>query len=296
MVIPVYRPGKEFRKLIERLQRQTYRIDHIIIMNTISEGYPFPDLRKPGVKDPAEIIVKDLSKNEFNHGLTRNAGFSLSEAEFVICMTQDAIPENDDLVKELVKPFEDEDVVVTYARQLPRKDCRQVEQYVRSFNYPDYDIVKTKETFDTLGIKNIFCSDVCAAYRREFHKQAGGFCETDFNEDMIFAYHAIIQGKKVYYASGARVLHSHNYSYLEQFKRNREIGRSQRKHSDVFGNLKSEDEGIRMLKNGIRHFHDERKDYLIPDFILSSGFKFLGFQIGKQLKHSKKNKKTLGIF
>ena len=49
----------------------------------------------------------------------------------------------------------------------------------------------------------------------------------------------------------------------------------------MFGSLKSENEGIRMVKNGIKYFIKNKKAYLIPDFILYSGFKFAGFKIGK---------------
>lgn len=132
-----------------------------------------------------------------------------------------------------------------------------------------------------MGIKAIFCSDVCAMYDRNKYFEIGGFRKADFNEDMLFAYDAITSGKKVYYASKARVIHSHNYSYRQQFFRNIEIGKSQKEFQDVFGSLKSENEGIRMVKNGIKYFIKNKKAYLIPDFILYSGFKFAGFKIGK---------------
>ncbi len=282
VVIPVYKPEKEFRKLIERLLRQTCSIHNIIIIQTQCKGYSVRELlSRLRDSDLEKIIIKDIKQSEFNHGLTRNKGMSLSSAEFVIMMTQDAIPADEYMVENLLAPFEDEGVCVAYARQLPRKDCRLVERYVRSFNYPDRDMVKTKDTFETLGIKNIFCSDVCAAYRREEHIRLGGFQETDFNEDMIFAYGAIMAGKKVYYASKAKVIHSHNYSYLQQFRRNIDIGRSQKKFKDIFGQLKSENEGMKLLKSGISYLIKQGKWYYIPDFIIGSGFKFVGYRIGK---------------
>lgn len=309
VVIPTYKPGKEFKKIIERLLRQTHHINKIIIINTMCEGYQLPDFSKycqhssdtlySNVADELRgqsgehsadnksrlvknrIVVHNIERSEFNHGLTRNLGISLSDAEFVVFMTQDAIPAGETLIEELIKPFEDDEVYVVYARQLPRKDCRYVERYVRSFNYPDMDIVKTKDSFDKMGIKTIFCSDVCAAYRRQAHVELGGFKETDFNEDMIFAYDAIMEGKKLYYASKAKVIHSHNYSYKQQFKRNIEIGKSQKKFDYIFGSLKSEDEGIKLLKNGIKYLLDNGKGYYIPDFILESAFKYIGFRIGR---------------
>lgn len=300
VIIPTYKPEKEFYLLIEKLFEQKYSINKIIIINTlISEELIKDDNEikndfignlksKIDGEYKKELVEKveihNIDKEEFNHGLTRNYGASFSKADFVVFMTQDAVPFDDNLIFELLKPFDDDDVYVTYARQLPRKDCKYVEKYVRSFNYPKHDIIKTKADFEKLGIKTIFCSDVCAAYRRKTHIKLGGFEKTDFNEDMIFAYKTVMEGKKVYYASEAKVIHSHNYSYIQQLKRNIEIGKSQKKFDYIFGQIKSETEGIIMIKKGIRHLMKKGKWYLIPDLILSSGFKFIGFKIGKNSK------------
>lgn len=281
VIIPTYKPGKELLRLIDLLMKQEGKINKIIIINTLAEKAEFPVLDEYADE---KVERHDIPEEDFNHGLTRNYGISLSDAEYVVFMTQDAIPADDKLITELLLPFADEDVYVTYAKQLPRKNCKYVERYVRSFNYPSHDMVKTKEDFDTMGIKTIFCSDVCAAYRRERHGELGGFPKTDFNEDMIFAYKTVMAGKKVYYASRARVIHSHNYTYMQQFKRNVEIGKSQKKFDYIFGKIKSEDEGIRMIKNVTIHLIKSGKWYLIPDLILSSGFKFIGYRIGKMHK------------
>ena len=277
VLIPVYKPDKSFDTVISRLLNQKIKVNKIIIINTVD--HKSGELKNIWNSD--KILIKNIQKSEFNHGLTRNYGMTLSDADYVMCMTQDAIPADRHLIDQLIKVFENEDVIVAYAKQIPRKDCKYVERYTRAFNYPDEDIVKTRDSIDTMGIKAIFCSDVCAMYDRNKYFEIGGFRKADFNEDMLFAYDAITSGKKVYYESKASVIHSHNYSYRQQFFRNIEIGKSQKEFQDVFGSLKSENEGIRMVKNGIKYFIKNKKAYLIPDFILYSGFKFAGFKIGK---------------
>ena len=277
VLIPVYKPDKSFDTVISRLLNQKIKVNKIIIINTVD--HKSGELKNIWNSD--KILIKNIQKSDFNHGLTRNYGMTLSDADYVMCMTQDAIPADRHLIDQLIKVFENEDVIVAYAKQIPRKDCKYVERYTRAFNYPDEDIVKTRDSIDTMGIKAIFCSDVCAMYDRNKYFEIGGFRKADFNEDMLFAYDAITSGKKVYYASKARVIHSHNYSYRQQFFRNIEIGKSQKEFQDVFDSLKSENEGIRMVKNGIKYFIKNKKAYLIPDFILYSGFKFAGFKIGK---------------
>ena len=54
-------------------------------------------------------------------------------------------PENDfwRLIEKLVEAMErDEKIGAAYARQLPREDCRLMEQYTRQFNYPEESRVK----------------------------------------------------------------------------------------------------------------------------------------------------------
>ena len=53
------------------------------------------------------------------------------------------------------------------------------------------------------------------------YEALGGFSRrTIFNEDMILAGQMVQAGYKVAYAAEARVIHSHNYSGLQQFHRN----------------------------------------------------------------------------
>ena len=76
-------------------------------------------------------------------------------------------------------------------------------------------------------------------------KKAGGFCKkTIFNEDMILAGHMINAGYKVAYVAEARVIHSHNYTGMQQFHRNFDMAVSQAEHPEVFDGIKSENEGI----------------------------------------------------
>ena len=73
----------------------------------------------------------------------------------VICMTQDAMPADETLMEELVKPFDDPEVWAAYARQLPKEDCREVEKYTRSFNYPEQSMdEEEKKIWPDLGSRH----------------------------------------------------------------------------------------------------------------------------------------------
>jgi rhamnosyltransferase len=199
-------------------------------------------------------------------------------------MTQDAIPYDNNLVQKLSDAvISNQGVVAAYARQLPLEDCHEIEKYARSFNYPDSSRIKSKEDTEELGIKTFFCSNVCAAYNREIYEELGGFVKKAiFNEDMVFAGHAVNAGYKIAYVADAQVYHSHNYTCMQQFRRNFDLGVSQSQHPEVFKSLSSEGEGIKLVKRTARHLVEIKKKRLIPYLIISSGFKYIGYQLGKR--------------
>ena len=79
------------------------------------------------------VEVYHLAKEEFDHGGTRDRGVRMSTADLVVCMTQDAMPADETLIEELVKPFDDPEVWAAYADDASsNEDCREVENTPRS--------------------------------------------------------------------------------------------------------------------------------------------------------------------
>lgn len=280
VIIPTYKPDGTFEKLIGRLKTQTYPIKKILILNT-EAGY----WKNTWINGIPQAEVHHITKAEFDHGRTRAMGAAMAQTDLLVFFTQDAVPANDKVIERLVNAFADDSIGAAYARQLPTADCKFVEQYTRSFNYPENSRVKRKEDLPNLGIKTYFCSNVCAAYRKCVYEKLGGFVtKTIFNEDMILAAQMIQAGYGVAYVAGAEVIHSHNYSYTQQFRRNFDLAVSQADHPEIFAKISSESEGVRLVKQTASYLLREKKPWLIPDLILASGFKFLGYKAGQNYK------------
>lgn len=280
VLIPVYRPDGKLTELLKRLKMQNYPIHRVILMNTEEKHFP---AELTGIWDRVEVY--HLAKEEFDHGGTRDRGVRMSTADLVVCMTQDAMPADETLIEELVKPFGDPEVWAAYARQLPNEECREVEKYTRSFNYPEQSMVKTKEDLDRLGIKTFFCSNVCAAWRREKYLELGGFVKhTIFNEDMILAGTMIKQGGKIAYCAKAKVIHSHNYSAFQQFHRNFDLAVSQTMYPEVFGGIRSESEGIKLVKKSLSYCIKIGKPWLMIQVVTQSAGKLLGYKMGQRYR------------
>lgn len=281
IIIPTYRPGGKFERLITELLRQSWNIEHIYVIHT--KGGKFPHEVKQLDK---RVIVKEIEPTAFDHGGTRKMAAGFCESEIFICMTQDAIPADTHLVENLVHAFDDKEVACAYARQLPDKDCGIIERYTRSFNYPEESCIKDIHSVKELGIKTFFCSNVCAAYRRESYEEQGGFVERAiFNEDMIMTGKLLKAGYKCAYVSSAKIFHSHNYTCGQQFKRNFDVAVSQVDNPDIFGGIKSEGEGIRLVKKTASYLIHNRKPWLVLPLFVKSGFKLLGFRLGRCYKY-----------
>lgn len=281
VIIPVYKPDEKLSRLIESLNNQSVQIGKVFFMHTLTGTEEDKEVDKL-LKTCKGAVITPIKKSDFDHGGTRNKGATLSSAEYMLYLTQDAVPVDNRLIEELLKPMKDQEVGTVYGRQLPTKQVGPIEHYTRKFNYPDKDLIKSKKDLQNLGIKTYFCSNVCCLYRKSVYEQMGGFVlNTIFNEDMIMAAAVIEADYKIAYASKAKVLHAHKYTYRQQFTRNFDLAVSQKQYSEIFDKVKSESEGIKLVKMTMKHLLKTGRWYLIFDLIFQSGFKFLGYRFGK---------------
>ena len=286
VVIPIYKAGNDFVKMLEKLYKQSKRPEHIYLLQTIeSKDEKLFDKEKCSHGLANIISVHPIKKSDFDHGATRAYGALMAKSEYVLFMTQDAVPADEYLVENLAAAFESPDIDAAYARQLPAADCALIERYTRSFNYPDTPSVKTKADLPKYGIKTFFCSNVCAMYRASTYQKLGGFeKKTIFNEDMIFAGKIILNGGSIAYVPAARVIHSHNYGNLEQLRRNFDLAVSQAEHPEIFALASSESEGMKLVKQTAEYLVKSGHPWLLPELVVKSGFKFIGYRLGKEYR------------
>lgn len=228
VVIPTLNAAEEIDELLSLLEVQTVAPMEIIVIDSASDD---------GTVDRAKrhplVRMMKIERRDFDHGGTRNEGYKQAQGEFVLFMTQDAVPADDRLVENLLRPFEDDRVALVSGRQLPKRDARNYERLVREFNYPTESNVRTKDDISRFGIKTFFSSDVCCMYRRRSLDEIGGIptpCST--NEDMLVAARCLRWGMAICYTADAQVFHSHNLTLREQFNRNVAIGEFLSDHSD----------------------------------------------------------------
>jgi rhamnosyltransferase len=275
VVIPIYNAGPCFQNLLDSLETQSLKPTQITII--VSESTS----KTREIAESRNCKVIAINRTDFDHGATRNLGVAQTDTEFVIFLTQDATPANKHMIAELIKPMQtDSSIAICYGRQLPKPDATPLERFAREFSYPAESILKTGADIKTLGIRTFFCSNSCSAMRRTIFEELGGFEDSvSTNEDMLFAARAIRAGYGVYYCAQAQVYHSHNFSFLDVFKRYRRIGIFlARFDSELAG---AAGEGAKMFKAGVKRFWQQRQFYWLLVFIAQTVIKVLACYSGK---------------
>lgn len=280
IIIPTRNAENYIKDLIDILLKQNLKPSEIIIIDTASRDNTREICEK---YDCVKFI--QINDGEFDHGGTRNRAARQANGDILVFMTQDAVPENNYFLEELIKPLGKDDIVATYGRQVARKEAGPLEVFARTFNYPKEDIIKSYNDIEKLGVKAFFLSNVCSAFISKEFWDVDGFPEqTIMNEDMIIASKLLFNNKKVCYTSKAKVIHSHSYTYMQQFKRNFDVGVVFVDSSHYFNGVKSESEGVKYVIQSAKYLMSIGKWYLIPHLIIDSGFRFLGYKAGMNYK------------
>ncbi|KYC64647.1 glycosyltransferase [Heyndrickxia coagulans] len=290
VLIPTYNAQNTIRELIQSIKSQSLPDNYgleIILVDSSSTDSTIEIVKKhfPDVK------IKVIKNKEFNHGSTRNYLARISKGDYLLFMTQDAIPYDNKLILNLLKNLLNDDNMICFARQLPKPDAKVLEIFARSFNYPNKKIIKNKEKIKELGVKTFFNSNVCSMYKRKlFEPPFNGFPnDIILNEDLVLAYKVIIRNKNVVYEPAAKVYHSHDYNIKQQFKRYFDIGMAFKETEALFKNISNEKEGLRMLLNQVKYLVKKKKINLILYCLTENVAKLIGYRLGKMNNKIPKN-------
>lgn len=231
----------------------------------------------------AGFDVQCISVAEFNHGGTRQSVLDSAPDFDIYCyMTQDALPADGQAVSRLVDAFSNPEVGAVYGRQLPRIEAGPIEAHARLFNYPDRSHVTSMSDAARMGIKAAFMSNSFAAYRRSALVEVGGFpLDVILGEDTVVAARMLMAGWQVAYAAEGQVFHSHDYNYLQEFRRYFDIGVLHARESWMLQRFGApEGEGGRFVRSELRYLWD-RAPWLIPSAMLRTILKYAGYRLGR---------------
>lgn len=235
VVLPIYNGEKTVSsvldKLIELLANYTREI--IIIDSGSTDGTM--DIIDGYRKRYSFFRVKKIKKKDFSHGGTRNLGVKMAKGEFVCFISDDAIPQNKDFFKYYLEDFAINRKVVavcgknvaypdTPIFQKLEYDCRWdlVDRYA---NKQGLLVQRLDKPFIPFLPENYltwyFFSNTSSCYKRDFLLKHP-FPNVTYAEDMLMGKQIIENGYWKVYDRRPYVIHSHSFSLIEYYKKQKE--------------------------------------------------------------------------
>ncbi len=276
LIVPTLNAGVLWHSWLQALGRQSRQPDRLLLIDSSSNDDTVKLAKEFGFE------LKVIPRSAFNHGGTRQLGVdAMADMDVIVFLTQDALLADSDAIANLVLAFEDPGVAAAYGRQLPHTNAGPIGSHARFFNYPADSQLRGLADKHRFGIKTVFISNSFAAYRRDALTGAGGFpVHTIMNEDTYVAGKLLLAGWRLAYRADAAVFHSHDYGFIDEFKRYFDIGVFHAKTAwlqQTFGHASGE--GLRFIVSEARYLI-KSAPWLIGSAALRTVLKWSGYKLG----------------
>lgn len=243
VIIPTLNAQTQIGRLLDMLHAQSVRPQEILVVDSESADGTCEEAKAHG----AQVI--GIKRSSFDHGATRDAALRKTQGEIVVFMTQDALPVDERFLERLIAPLAAENVAAVGARQIAYPHASESEKLIRAHNYPAQSRVWDAGEIERLGVRAFLISDVSAAYKREAYLAVGGFDHPLLtNEDMLMSEKLMRAGYALAYAGDACVYHSHELTWMQQFRRNRSVGIVLERYAQRFSDQSEMGEGMTLVK------------------------------------------------
>ncbi len=158
--------------------------------------------------DSARVHLNDSAT--YNPGRVLNEAVNASEGELIVFINSDAVPTGDRWLEQLLEPFADPTVGAVFGRQTARPNCRSL--FVR-------DTERAFGDGSTAAKWVHFFSMANSAVRRDLVTRFPFDTRIQYSEDIEWSYRLRRLGKRIVYVPEAEVMHSHNYSLRQSYRR-----------------------------------------------------------------------------
>lgn len=274
VICPLYNAENYIENLHKSLLKQNTKINKIVYVLTKSKDNTEKKLKE------LKCNYKLINPSDFSHSLTREKEAFNSKADIVVFITQDIDIRNDNWLEELAKPIINNEAAATYSRQLTK--FNNIEKYTRENNYPNYDIIKDKNSIKQLGLKTFFSSDASAAIKRDVFVKLNGYDNKNLpiSEDMYFSYKLIMNNYKIKYCSKSIVYHSHNFKLKEIYDRYKLTGKffKQNSYLDNYGTTSS---GSKLAIYILKRIFEDKNYKLLFRYPFDMAARLIGMKVGK---------------
>lgn len=225
IVIPTKNAGTLLDEVLKQifLQETEYEYE-VICVDSGSKDQTIDIIQKYPCK------LYQIPASEFGHGKTRNYGASKGTGEYIIFITQDAVPASNKWLQNFIDGMKmDPEIVGGFGIHYTYPDCNIIDKRDLYHHFQNFG---TENTIFQLTDENreryekeesyrhfmVFFSDNNSCVRRDAFEEHP-YKDVDFAEDQIWAREMIEKGYKKLYCPFAPVYHSHNFKLSTYFTR-----------------------------------------------------------------------------
>jgi rhamnosyltransferase len=205
IVMRSYNEGWALRETLPAVRTQSFTDWELIVIDSGSTDGSCELIRSA---QPAHFV--QIKPEEYNPGRVLNQGMRLARSEFVVFLNADATPQGPDWLLPLAQALFDPKNAAVFGRQIPRPDCPAVfaHDYDRCFGL----------TRESSQWEHLF-SMVSSGLRKDIWSKRGFREDLLYSEDDEYTRWCRAQGYHVAYCPESLVMHSHNYTPEQAFKR-----------------------------------------------------------------------------
>ena len=206
LIIRCHNEEAHIGRLLTGVLRQSRVPDEIIVVDsgstdaTVSIAAAFP------------TTVLNIPPEEFSFGRALNIGLGAAKSDLAVFASAHVYPVYDSWVELLTRPFQDEQVALTYGRQQAPADGRFSEQQLLARWFPATSVQRQQEPF---------CNNANAAIRRSVWESIPYDEKLTGLEDLDWAKRALARGYDLSYVAEAPVVHVHDESFRQILNRYR---------------------------------------------------------------------------
>lgn len=207
IVIRCYNEAQHIGKLLEGILQQSFQQVEIIVVDSGStDGTVEIALQYP-------IKLINIRPEEFSFGRALNLGCQAATGDFLVIASAHVYPIYQDWLENLLAPFENPQVALTYGKQRGNDSTKYSEKQVFATWFPEEGETKHQDY--------PFCNNANAAIRRRLWQQFPYDESLTGLEDLDWAKRVMACGHQIAYVPEAEVVHVHNETPLRIYNRYR---------------------------------------------------------------------------
>jgi rhamnosyltransferase len=216
LIIRCFNEEDHIGRLLTGALSQTHPPEEIVVVDSGSTDETL------SIASTFDVQILPIAPDLFSFGHALNIGVAASTAEIAIFASAHVYPVYDNWIEQLIAPFDDERVALTYGRQQTPPGGRFSEQRLLSQWFPVQSARRQRHPF---------CNNANAAIRRSAWEERPYDEQLTGLEDLDWAKHAMEAGHSIAYVAEAPVVHVHEESFKQVVNRYR---REAIAHKDIY--------------------------------------------------------------